>query len=321
MSADPQKTIEMHNHHFDSEKWRNFKWRDDDIVVATAYKSGTTWMQNILLKLIYQGKEQPSNSADLCPWLDLRMPPAEVQLPMLEANKDRRQIKTHLRLDAFPFNPKAKYIYIGRDGRDCYMSLVNHYRSGNDLWYGVLNDSPGLIGPPIPRFNEEEHSEKVLFDRWISQGWETIPDETDGWPWWSLFDNVRTWWEYRKHPSILMMHFGDMKKDLAGCVREIAAFLDIPIQEEGFPALVESLTFSAMKKEATDPSKTLVPLGGAVFNGGVDAFINKGTNGRWNGVLSEEQLRKYDEVVARKLTPECAAWLAGGREAFDPTKD
>lgn len=35
------------------------------------------------------------------------------------------------------------------------------------------------------------------------------------------------------------------------------------------------------------------------------------------GVLSEEQLRKYDEVVAAKLTPDCAAWLAGGAAGLE----
>jgi hypothetical protein len=34
-------------------------------------------------------------------------------------------------------------------------------------------------------------------------------------------------------------------------------------------------------------------------------------------VLSEEQLRKYDEVVAAKLTPDCAAWLAGGAAGLE----
>lgn len=318
----PTKTIEMHNHHFDSEKWENFNFRDDDIIIATAYKSGTSWMQNIVLKLVYQGKPFPENPAELAPWLDLRVPPVEVQMPMLEAVTERRQIKTHLRLDAFPFSDKAKYIYIGRDGRDCYMSLINHYRKGNDLWYQILNDSPGLQGPPIPRFNEEEHSEAKLFDKWISQGQEHLAatiGETDGWPWWSLLDNVRTWWEYRHMPNILFIHFADMKKDLSTAVRQIADFLDIPILDEAaFPALVESLTFDGMKKEASDPSKTLVPLGGQIFSGGGDAFINKGTNNRWQGVLTEEQLRTYDEVVAKKLTPDCAAWLARGCEAFHP---
>jgi hypothetical protein len=33
-------------------------------------------------------------------------------------------------------------------------------------------------------------------------------------------------------------------------------------------------------------------------------------------VLSPAQLAKYDEVVAQKLTPECAAWLERGKSAL-----
>jgi aryl sulfotransferase len=141
----PVKTREMHNHHFDSTKWNGFKFRNDDIIVATAYKSGTTWMQNIVCQLIYQGKEMPTNTVEICPWLDWRTPNIEVQAPILEANPDRRQLKTHLPLDALVFSPKAKYIYVGRDGRDCYMSFVNHYRSGNENWYKMLNGAPGML--------------------------------------------------------------------------------------------------------------------------------------------------------------------------------
>jgi aryl sulfotransferase len=180
----PIKSREMHNHHFDSTKWNNFQFREDDIVISTAYKSGTTWVQNIVVQLYYQGREIPANTTELYPWLDLRFPPAEVQLPMIEAQTERRQMKTHLRLDALVFSPKAKYIYVGRDGRDCYMSFINHYRSGNELWYTLLNDPRGLEGPELPHFKEEEHSETKLFDRWISEGWPSLKGETDGWPFW-----------------------------------------------------------------------------------------------------------------------------------------
>ncbi len=31
----PRKTRERHNHHFDSTIWNDFRFRDDDIVIAT----------------------------------------------------------------------------------------------------------------------------------------------------------------------------------------------------------------------------------------------------------------------------------------------
>jgi aryl sulfotransferase len=233
----PSKTKQLRNHHFDSEKWDCVNYRDDDIVIATAYKSGTTWMQNIVLKLIYQGRELPGNAAEMAPWVDLRVPPAEVLGPMLEGMPDRRQLKTHLPADALKYSEKAKYIYIGRDGRDCFMSLMNHWKCGNEIWYGVLN-GPGLLGDPMPEFEKLGKTEGELFDDWISKGWPTLEGETDGWPFWSLFDNVASWWPTRDMPNVCFIHFNDMKADLAGSVRKIAAFLDIPILEDGFDALV-----------------------------------------------------------------------------------
>ena len=38
----PQKTRELHNHHFDSTIWNDFEFRGDDIIIGTYAKAGTT---------------------------------------------------------------------------------------------------------------------------------------------------------------------------------------------------------------------------------------------------------------------------------------
>ncbi len=169
----------------------------------------------------------------------------------------------------------------------------------------------GLIDPPVPRFEEALHDESHLFDRWIAEGWPTIEGETDGYPFWSLFDHVACWWEYRHLPNIKFLHYADMLADTEGAIREIAAFLEIPIDEACMPKILESVSLQHMKQHGL-----CVPP--VFFNQGMQSFINKGSNGRWKGVLSDEQLAKYDAKVSEKLAPECAAWLAHGKTAYDP---
>ena len=113
----PEKTREIHNHHFDSTMWNGFAFREDDIVIGTYAKSGITWTQQIVGQLVFGG-DPDVDVGEMSPWVDLRVPPREVKLPAIEAQTHRRFLKTHLPVDALVFSPKARYVYVARDGRD-----------------------------------------------------------------------------------------------------------------------------------------------------------------------------------------------------------
>lgn len=291
----PQKSREFQNHHFDSTFWNEFKFRDDDIIVSTYAKSGTTWLQQILSQLIFNGRED-MEVAEISPWIDLRVPPKEVKLPQVESQAHRRFLKTHLPVDALVFSPKAKYIYIGRDGRDVLWSMHNHHFNANNFWYEALNDTPGRVGPPI----EKPVSDIIqYYNDWLDK---------DGFPFWSFWENVSSWWAIRNLPNVYMLHFAKLKADMPGEIRKLAAFLDIPVDPATWDAILEHCSFDYMKKHATRS----VPLGGAFWDGGSETFINKGTNGRWKEVLTQEQSERYEKLCVEKLGPACSRWLNTG---------
>jgi len=291
----PVKTRELHNHHFDSTIWNDFQFRDDDIVIATYAKSGTTWMQQIIAQLLFNGDPELA-VAEISPWLDLRVPPKAVKLPYVAAQTHRRFLKTHLPVDALVFSPQAKYLYIGRDGRDVVWSLYNHHANANQLWYDALNETPGRVGPPIERPPEDI---REYWRDWLAR---------DGYPFWSFWDNVRTWWQIRDLPTVRLVHFSELKRDLPGTIRQIAEFLQISVNESRWSDILEHCSFEWMKKNATKS----VPLGGLFWDAGAGVFINKGVNGRWADVLTAEESAEYDKLAVNQLGPECAHWLATG---------
>ena len=297
-SALPKKTRELHSHHFDSTIWNDLVFRDDDIIISTYGKSGTTWVQQIIGQLLFDGRSD-LEVAEMSPWLDLRVPPKEVKLPIVEEQSHRRFMKTHLPVDALRFSANAKYLYIGRDARDVVWSLYNHHSNANQTWYEALNDTPGLVGPPIEPPPDD-----------IRQYWRDWFDR-DGYPFWPFWENVRSWWAIRDLPNVNFIHFNHLKHDMPEEIRKIANFLEIPIQESSWEKILEHCSFDWMKKNATKS----VPLGGAFWDAGAQVFINKGVNNRWKDTLSQEESAEYEKRAEAELGAECARWLATGEEA------
>lgn len=289
----PAKKREFQNHHFDSTIWNDFRFRDDDIIIGTYAKSGTTWTQQIVGQLLFNGAEDVS-VGEMSPWLDLRIPPREIKLPEIEAQTHRRFIKTHLPVDALVFSPQAKYIYIGRDGRDVVWSMYNHHANANEQWYGALNDTPGRVGPPI-----EPPPDSVVqyFRDWMAG---------DGHPFWPFWENVRSWWAIRDLPNVLMIHFSDLKADMPGEIRRIADFLEISIDESRWDDILLHCSFDYMKAHAGQAA----PLGGVFWDGGAETFINKGTNGRWRDQLTTDEVQQYETRAREELGEACSSWLA-----------
>eukprot|EP00899_Mesostigma_viride_P015205 jgi/Mesvir1/23686/Mv18640-RA.1 len=291
----PEKTCEIHGHHLDSTKWNGFKFRDDDIIIATYAKTGTTWTQQIVGQLLFNGDPDIPVS-DMSHWVDLRVPPKEVSTAIVEAQTHRRFLKTHLHLYNLVFSPKAKYLYVCRDGRDVAWSLHNHYAEANEKMYELLNKTPGLVGDPMPVI--EGMDVKEMYDRWMAD---------DGWPLWSYWENVRSWWPAGTLPNVLFIHFNDLIKDLPREIRRIAKFLDIPIDEAKFPTIVEHCTFKWVRN---NPKCT--PLGGALWKNGCETFLHKGTNGRWTERLTPEEVAAYEQRATKELGDPVARWTMEG---------
>ncbi|WP_428241288.1 sulfotransferase domain-containing protein [Gynuella sp.] len=292
----PVKTTEFQKSIIDSTIWNDFQYRDDDIVIGTYSKSGTTWMQQIVAQLIFSGEEK-HDVAEISPWLDFAFVPKEITLAQLEAQSHRRFIKTHLAADALLFNDNAKYIYIGRDGRDVLWSLYNHVVNiDHDQQQQLAENSGKVEAPQMPRL---DMSVVEFFHYWL---------DSDGEPFWSFWHHIRSWWAVRNSPNVLMVHFANLKQDMAGEIRRIAEFIEQPIDESIWPDILRHCSFEHMKRHA----EKYVPVGGAIWKGGAQTFMNKGNNGRWRDVLSASEIEKYEQFVTRELDSDCAHWLATG---------
>jgi aryl sulfotransferase len=302
----PVRTHVYQNHHLDSSRWDSVALRDDDIVIATSYKAGTTWMQGIVANLIFSGQELPASLFELSPWVDARRIPLESLVNQLEQQTHRRFMKTHLALDGLRYEGRLTYVYVGRDARDVFMSFWNHYGSYTEEAYASFNGTPGRVGAELPQCPEDVHE---LWRNWITRGW--FEWESEGYPFWSNLHHVQSWWEYRHLANILFVHYADLLADFEGETRRVADFLEIEVPEAAWPSIIRNCSLAEMRASGLRQMK-LLPRS-SFFRNGPDTFFYKGTNGRWRKVLTEEEIALYDQAAKRELTPDCRQWLENGR--------
>jgi aryl sulfotransferase len=288
--ADRPIEKEYRNAVFDTRRWEKFVPREHDIFVCTPPKCGTTWMQTIVVALLYPDGDAPGPVMQIAPWIDARFEPVEALIARLDAQTRRRCIKTHTPADGIPWYPHASYIVVGRDGRDAFMSFHNHMVNMRpevraELAASAVTDGIDLAPSAIPPLDDVHE----FFSWWIEQR--------------ALFDHIGAFWAHHDEPNVLFVHYDDMKADLEGAMRRVADFLAIEIDETRWPELVERCTFGAMKARSDEIGEF------TLFVGGAETFLYKGTNDRWRGVLTDVELAEFDRCSAELLPPDAVAWL------------
>jgi aryl sulfotransferase len=303
----PQVTRVYENHHLDSPRWERFETRPGDIVITTAYKSGTTWMQTIVANLLFQDGDIPGPIMEISPWVDMRPKDFSEVQAITSQQTHRRFLKTHLPLDGIPFKSDLSYIYVGRDLRDVFMSMWNHYGNHSELFFEVINSPDLLVGEPLPRCPDDI---KDYWRQWATQGY--FSWEHDGYPHWSASHHAQTWWDYRHMPNLLFVHHQDLLDDPSSQIARIADFLNVEVSPDSLATIVESVSFKKMRQN----SEQVVGEAEVFWNGGGKRFLNRGTNGRWRDVLDEDDLKLYELLKQRTLSESCAAWLEQGIAAY-----
>ena len=305
-SAEPTRIY--FDHHLDSRRWEVVPYRAGDIILATGAKVGTTWTQRILMMLLTP--ETPgAKRTEVSPWIDARFTPVAPEVLASTASAQRRFFKSHLPFDALRYDPEVKFIAVGRDGRDVALSLYNHYSGYTDTMLSLLGNDPA-ISEPFPPAPADIH---IFIHDWLTRGNPRFPHESDGYPFWSHFRQIQSFWEHRDLRNVLLIHYQDLLVDLRAETKRIAEFLEIEPKDELLKGVEEKCTFDAMKREAMNPETH--DRTSRMFQGGSERFFNKGISGRWRDVFTPEELVLYEAAVKRNLTPESARWLELGRLA------
>lgn len=273
-----------------------------DIVVADPFKAGTTWTQRILQQILDNGEEREKPLSDTSPWLDSSWGDHAAMLAMLKAQREageRRVMKSHLPADAVPIAAPARYVFVGRNGKDLGISFHNYLHQFSAETMAKINRvHAAWSGDPTPLVIPDDMRE--FFDRWLS---------TDGYGCCDLFDVVRSWWKIREEPNVLLVHYRRLKEDLRGQIARIAAFIGIDPAGLQMDRIQEHCSFGYMRERA----EQMAPFAGAHMQD-PKAFFHKGPARDYRAEITPEQAARFDRMALERLGEDCARWLETGEE-------
>lgn len=297
---------------YDSHRWEGFELRPGDIVIAPPPKCGTTWTQMICALLILQEPELPLPLDRLSPWLDMVTRARAEVFADLQAQTHRRFIKTHTPLDGIPNDPTVTYICVGRDPRDVALSIDRHIdNTDRNAFLGARERAAAIDGIELEPLRPAPPRPDGGRDRF----WQWVDDET---PSTQVGSSLRRTLEHLQAfrgagngLDVVYLHYDDLKTDLAGQMRRLAARLGIDVDEQRWPQLVHAASFESMRSRAD----TLVPSGGPEHWIDPAAFFSRGTSGQWRDLLDGDDLARYAARVRALASDELVEWVH--REPID----
>ncbi|XP_054811048.1 cytosolic sulfotransferase 15-like [Prosopis cineraria] len=263
---------------------KHFQARDDDVVLASLQKSGTTWLKALTFAIVNRKVFSPSqnnhpllvsNAHELVQSFEFNYY-VDNQNPDLSNLPKPRLFSTHVPFHVLSdsiIKSKCKIIYICRNPFDNFVSF----------WHFANK----VKAPSLPKLSCEE-----AFDRYSKGIYQFGP----------FWINMLGYWrESKQSPNkILFLRYENLKGDIKFYLKRMAEFLNCPFNSEEerdgvIENIIELCSFQKMKDLEVNK---IEKIGLRIEK---KDFFRKGEVGDWVNHLSPWMIEKLSKVMEEKL--------------------
>lgn len=242
-----------------------------DIFVMTPAKCGTTWTQQIVHSLRTRGSMDFEEITCVVPWLEMAFDMGiDLHAPQVALP---RAFKTHLNLEQVPQG--GKYIAVVRDPKDALLSLYRFFE-------GWVMEKGSI---PLDAFAREFYVEGRERGYW---------------------KHIRAFWHRRHDVNVLAMSYENMKADLPSAVERIAAFMELPLDDQLKEIVVRQSDFKFMSAHNRQFDDHVVrETRNAACNIPPDGTTSKVKNGNVGDSklhVPPEIMAEFDEIWDQEIT-------------------
>ncbi|MEM7132389.1 MAG: sulfotransferase domain-containing protein [Chloroflexota bacterium] len=240
---------------------------EHDVFVCTFSKSGTYWMMQVVTQIAGKGQAEFEHIHDIVPWPENPQPQlVPLSVPTWkESPTQMRAVKTHVEAEFVPYSEAAKYVVVMRDPKDV---LVSSFFFSDSIMPGLSSIG---IGAWVDLFNKGE----VPYGLWA--------------------EHIASFWPWRDRQNVLVLTFGEMKKDLAQVIQKVAELMQVELSDDEMALVLEKSSFQYMKanEDKFEPPTPMV-------NDKVE-LLRTGKKGEAAHHLTAEQLTSVDQAMKEHL--------------------
>ncbi|CAH8295808.1 unnamed protein product [Eruca vesicaria subsp. sativa] len=264
---------------------KHFKPIQNDVILATIPKSGTTWLKALTFAILNRNRFDPvvsdhhplltSNPHDLVPFLEYKLY-ANGEVPDLSGLASPRTFATHVPFGSLKGSIEeqgVKVVYLCRNPFDTFISSWHFSNS-------VKSESVSPVS--------------------LEEGFDLYCRGVIGFgPFWEHM--LGYWKESLKRPErVLFLKYEDLKEDIETNLKKLASFLGVSFteEEEGkgvVKAIADLCSFESLKKLEVNK------LNKSIKNFENRYLFRKGEVSDWRNYLSPVQVERLSALVDDKL--------------------